>query len=173
MRELDCKAEKRSLLNEILFRAPREMEPCLGSFSDGYVIKEREREGKVPSAKLFSILAHSGDDKKLSSKHKNESYCSKSCLNEVTNPNLNPTVNKTCFKFNPSTGDCTKFERRKVEFKNTSKNKNGPDNTNSNVSKHSEKSLWFNGLFNKKVTFGGLVFISLTLLGYYNIAWIQ
>ncbi|XP_020618464.1 mitogen-activated protein kinase-binding protein 1-like isoform X2 [Orbicella faveolata] len=174
MRELGCKVEKRSLLNEILLRALREMEPSVGSFSDGHVIKSfYPRKGKVPSTKLFSVLAPSGQDKKLNSKQFNESFCAKSCFIEVTNSNLNPTVNKTCFKLNSSTVDNIKFERCKVEIKNLSENKNGPGNRNSNVSKHSERSLWFNGLFNKKVTFGGLVFISLSLLGYYNIAGIQ
>lgn len=174
MRELGCKVEKRSLLNEILLRALREMEPSVGSFSDGHVIKSfYPRKGTVPSTKLFSVLAPSGQDKKLNSKQLNESVCAKSCLNEVTNSNLNPTVTKTCFKLNSSTVDNIKFERCKVEIKNLSENKNGPGNRNSNVSKHSERSLWFNGLFNKKVTFGGLVFISLSLLGYYNITGIQ
>jgi len=99
MRELGCKVEKRSLLNEILFRAPREMEPSVGSFSDGHVIKSfYPRKGTVPSTKLFSVLAPSGQDKKLNSKQLNESVCAKSRLNEVTNSNLNPTVTKTCFK---------------------------------------------------------------------------
>lgn len=166
MRELGCKAEKRSGLNEILFRAPQRMEPSVRSFSDGHVIKSfSSREGKVP-------LAHSGQDK-LNSKHKNESYCAKSCLNGVTNPNLNPTGHETCFKLNSSTGDDINFERCKVEIKNLTENKNGPGSINSNVSKHSARSPWFNGLFNQKVTFGGLVFISLCLLGYYNITRIQ
>lgn len=174
MREFGCKTEQRSLLNEILFGAPREMEPCLGSFSDGHVIKGLyPREGKALSAKLINVSAYSGCDQKLNSKHINEGYCAKSCLNELTNPDLNPIVNETCLKFNPSSGDNTKFEISKVEIKSTSQNKNGPDNTNSNVSKHSERSLWFNGLFNKKVTFGGLVLVSFTLLGYYNNMWIQ
>ena len=174
IRELGCKAEQRSLSNEILFGAPRKMEPCLGSFSDGHVIKGfYPREGKALSAKLINVSAYSGRDKKFNSKHKNEVYCAKSCLNELTNPDLNPIVNKTCFKFNPSSGDKTKFDISKVENKSTTQNNNGPDNTNSNVSKHSERSLWFNGLFNKKVTFCGLVFVSFALLGYYNIMWIQ
>ena len=158
MRELGCKAEKRSLLNEILFIAPRQMEPSVGSFSDGHVINSfSPKEGKVLSTKLFSTLVHSGQDKKLNSKDRNESFCAKSCLNKVTDPNLNSTVYETCFKFNSSTGDDINIERSKV------------DSINSNVSKHSARSPWFNGLFNKKVTFGGLVFISLSLLGYYNI----
>lgn len=70
-------------------------------------------------------------------------------------------------------GDNIKFERCKVEIKNLSENDNGLDNTNSDVSKHSDRSVWFNSLFNKKVTFGGLVFSSLCILGYYNIVWIQ
>lgn len=166
IRELGCKAEQRSLSNEILFGAPREMEPCLGSFSDGHVIKGfYPREGKALSAKLINVSAYSGRDKKLN--------CAKSCLNELTNPDLNPIVNKTCLKFKPSSGDKTKFDISKVEIKSTTQNNNGPDNTNSNVSKHSERGLWFNGLFNKKVTFCGLVFVSFALLGYYNIMWIQ
>ena len=174
MREVGCKAEKRSLLSEILFRAPREMEPSVRSFSDGHVIKSfSPREGKVPSRNLFSVLAHSGQGKKVNSKHRNERFCAKSCLNEVTNPNLNPTVDETCFKLNSSAGDNKKFERCKVEIKNLSENKNGSDNINSNVSKHSARSPWFNGFVNKKVTFGGLVFIGLSLLGYYNIIRIQ
>ena len=174
MQGLGYKVEKRSLLNEILFRTPREKESFLGSFSDGHVIISfYPREGKVPSTKHFSFLVHSGQDKRLSSKHTNERFCAKSCLNEATKPNLNPTVNKTCFKLSSSNGDNVKFEHCKVEIKNLSENENGPDNPNSNVSKHSERSLWFNSLFNKKVTFGGLVFISLSLLGYYNIVWIQ
>ena len=174
MRELGCKAGKRSLLNEILFRAPREMEPSVRSFSDGHVIKSfSPREGKVPTTNLFSVLAHSGQDKKLNSKHRNESFCAKSCLNEVTNPNLNQTVNETCFKLNFSAGDNIQFERCKVEIKNLSENKTGSGNINSNVSKHSARSPWFNGLFNKKVTFGGLVIISFSLLGYYSIIRIQ
>ena len=174
MRELGCKAEKRSLLNEILFRAPREMEPSVGPFLDGHAIKSfPPREGKVFSTKLFSVLALSLQDKKLNSKHRNESFCGKSCLNEVTNPNLNPTVYETCFKLNSSTGNDINFERCKVEIKNLSVNKNGADSINSNVSKHSARSPWFNGLFNKKVTFGGLVFISFSLLGYYSIIRIQ
>lgn len=174
MREFSYKAEKRFLLNEMLFRAPLEMEPSLGSFSDGHVIKSfYPMEGKFPSGNLFSVSAYSEQDKKLNTKHANESFSAKSCLNEVINPNFNPTVNKTCFEFKRSTDDNTKFERSNVEIKNTSENKNGPDNTKANFSEHSERSVWFNGLFNKKVTFGGLVFISFTLLGYYNIAWIQ
>lgn len=91
----------------------------------------------------------------------------------MTNPNLNQTGHETCFKLNSSTGDDINFERCNVEIKNLSENKNGPGNINANVSKHSARSPWFNGLFNQKVTFGGLVFISLCLLGYYNITRIQ
>ena len=172
MRELGYKAERGHLLNEILFRARREMEPCLGSFSGRPIIKSvNPKEGKVPLAKLFNVAAHSGHCKKLNSKHTNESCSARSCLNEVTNPNLNPTVNKTCFILNSCTTD--KFELSKVEIKNISEIKNSLDNTSCDVFKHSERSLWFNGLFNKKATFGGLVVISLTLLGYYNIAGIQ
>ena len=131
-------------------------------------------KGTFPqSTKLFSVLAHSGQDKKLNSKHRNESFCAKSCLNEVTNANLKPTVNETCFKLNSFTCNDINFERCKVEIKNLSENKNGADNINSNVSKHSARSPWFNGLFNKRVTFGGLVFISFSLLGYYSIIRIQ
>ena len=174
MRELGFKAEKRSLLNEILFRAPQRMEASVRSFSDSQVIKSfSPREGKVPSTKRFSVLAHSRQDKNLNCKHGNESYCAKSCLNGVTNPNLNQTGHETCFKLNSSTGDDINFERCNVEIKNLSENKNGPGNINSNVSKHSARSPWFNGLFNQKGTFGGLVFISLCLLGYYNITRIQ
>jgi len=164
-----------ALLNEILIRAPREMEPNVGSFSDGHVIKGFcRREGTVPSTKLFSVVAPSRQDINLNSKRVNETFCvKKSCLNDVTNPNLNPTVKKTCFKLSSSMGDNIKFERCKVEIKNLSENENGLDNTNWDVSKHSDRSVWFNGLFNKKVTFGGLVFSSLCILGYYNIVWIQ
>lgn len=163
IREFSHRAEKLFLL-----RVPREVEPNIRSISDGYVAKSfYPWEGKFPSANLFSVSAHSEQDKQLITEKANEMISVKSCLNEAIKPNINPTINKTCFKFKPSADDNIKFKSSKVENKHPSNNKS------SDLCQHSEKSAWLSGLFNKKTTFGGLLLFSITLLGYYNFVWIQ
>lgn len=165
IREFSYRADKRFLL-----RAPRETEPSAGSFefADGYVPKSfYPWEGKFPSANLFSVSAHSEQDKQLMAESAYEMISVKSCLNEVGNPNINPTLNKTCLKFKPSTDDNIKIKNSQVE------NNHQPKNKSSEFCQHSEKSARFRDLFNKKTTFGGLLLFSITLLGYYNFVWIQ
>lgn len=190
-REFSYRAEKRFLLNEPFLRAPHEVEPSIGSFSDGRVTDGFHLwESKFPSVNLFSGSAYSEQDKKLTIESTvNEMISVKSCLNETFKPNINATLkssdDKTCFKLKPSADDSIKFESRKVENKIPSKsgfeNLNALKDSNISVaddlSKHSvnkkDKMFWFNGLINKRRTFGGLVLFAVTFLGYYNFVWFQ
>ena len=193
-REFSYRAEKRLLLNEPFLRAPHEVEPSIGSFSNGRVTDGFHlRESKFPSVNLFNISAYSEEDKKLTIESTvNEMIYVKSCLNETVKPNINAALksseDKTCLKLKPSADDSIKFESRKVENKIPSENNSGVENLNSvkdsNISvaddfsklsvNKKDKIFWFtNGLINKRRTFGGLLLFAVTSLGYYNFVWFQ
>ena len=162
IREFSYRAEQRFFL-----RAPCEMEPCTkGDVAKTYC----PWEGKLPSANLFRLSAYSEQDKQdkqLITKNISEYFSVKSCLTEANKPDLNPTSNKTCFKFKRSADDSINFKCNKVENKHLSENKR------SDFCQHSEKNAWFVDLFNKKTAFGSLILFSITLLGYYNFVWTQ
>lgn len=164
--EFSCSAEK-----HFLFRAPREMEPCIGSFTEGDVAKSFcPWEEKFPSANLLRLSAspeQGKQDKQLITKNTNEYFSVKSSLTQANKPDINLTLNKECLKFKPSADDNVNLKNNKVENKHPSKNKR------SEFCQNSKKNAWLCDLFNKKTGFGGLVLFTITLLGYYNFVWVH
>ena len=199
--ELSYRTEKWLLPVEGLLRAPTKMEPSVGSYSNAPIAKSFfSWHQRFSSVDLFSVYVNSASpeqSKHLTIDQTNEMISVKFRLNETTTPVIKAHVNsilnphdKTYFKFNGIKYNNIKYKRSNVESENSLKSKNDLENRSSNdvvsislednFDKHSEfelnikeKRVCLNGLINKKRTFGCLLLLSVTFLGYYNFVWIH